>query len=123
MDKKKGYSYTYSAREQAEVKRIRDKYTEQREDKMQQLIRLDASVTKKGTVISVMFGILGTLVMGTGMSCIMVWGDELFVSGIIIGIIGVMLICIAYPAYVIVTKKEKQRLASKIVQLADELLK
>ena len=42
-----GFSYTYSAKEQAELKRIREKYTEttETEDKLTRLRRLDASVT------------------------------------------------------------------------------
>ena len=43
-----GFSYTYSAKEQAELKRIRDKYTPptEPEDKLERLRRLDAEVTK-----------------------------------------------------------------------------
>ena len=42
-----GFQYTYSAKEQTELKRIRDKYTAptEVEDKMARLRRLDASVT------------------------------------------------------------------------------
>ena len=40
-----GFSYTYSAGEQAEIKKIRDKYTAptEKEDKMARLRRLDAT--------------------------------------------------------------------------------
>ena len=55
----KGFQYTYSAREQAELKRIREKYAppSEVEDKMKRLRRLDASVTQKAQVVSLMFGI------------------------------------------------------------------
>ena len=45
-NKNNGFQYTYSAKEQAELKRIRDKYTAptESEDKMARLRRLDASV-------------------------------------------------------------------------------
>ena len=42
-----GFQYTYSAREQAEIKRIRSKYTPKEESKLEQLRRLDASAAKK----------------------------------------------------------------------------
>ncbi len=123
MDKEKRYSYTYSAKQQAEVKRIRDKYTEQGEDKMQRLIRLDASATKKGTAISLILGTAGALIMGAGMSCIMIWSSELFIPGIVTGVIGMGLICSAYPVYSAVTKKERKRIAPEILKLTEELLK
>ena len=59
----KGFQYTYSAREQAELKRIREKYTPstEAEDKMERLRRLDASVTQKAQTIALIFGIIGAL--------------------------------------------------------------
>lgn len=38
---------------------------------MEELKRLDAKVSQKATVVSLILGIVGTLVMGTGMSFIM----------------------------------------------------
>jgi len=38
-----GFQYTYSAKEQAEIKNIRSKYIPKEENKMEQLRRLDAS--------------------------------------------------------------------------------
>ena len=63
-----GFQYTYSAKEQAELKRIRDKYTAptEAEDKMARLRRLDASVTKAAEATALVFGVLGTLILGFG---------------------------------------------------------
>ena len=80
------FRYTYSAKEQEELKRIRQKYAPPEEDKMEQLRRLDRSVTEKGTVISIVLGVLGTLILGLGMSCALVWQGMLFLPGIIIGL-------------------------------------
>ena len=85
----KSFSYTYSANQQNEVKRIRDKYIIKEADKMEQLRRLDQSVTQKALMYSLIVGVIGALVMGMGMSCIMVWKGVMFIPGIIIGIIGV----------------------------------
>ena len=66
------FTYTYSAREQAEIKRIRNKYTApESEDKMTRLRRLDASVTQTAQVVALVFGILGSLILGFGMSLCM----------------------------------------------------
>ena len=88
--------------------------------------RLDASVTKKGTAISLILGILGSLILGIGMCMAMVFsqvGELVFVMGIIIGLVGIALVCVAYPVFIAVTAKEKERIAPEIVRLTDELLK
>ena len=122
MENKETFSYTYSAKEQEEIKKIREKYVPKEADKMEQLRRLDESVTRKGTVISLVVGIIGTLILGTGMSMCMVW-TEFFVSGIIVGITGIAAVSLAYPIYSYVTKKEREKIAPEIIRLTDELMK
>ena len=122
-DNNETFSYTYSAEQQEEVKRIRQKYAPEEESKLEQLRRLDRSVTQKGTVVSLIVGIIGTLVMGVGMCCTMVWTDTLFVQGIIIGIVGILLLTLAYPLYSRITKKQREKLAPEILRLTDELIK
>lgn len=117
------FQYTYSAKQQEEIKNIRKKYMAPEEDKLEQLRRLDSSVTRKGTVVSLAVGILGALIMGVGMCCTMVWMGVWFVPGIIIGIIGITLVCCAYPLYCRITKMERERIAPEIIRLTDELMK
>lgn len=119
----KGFNYTYSAKEQEEVKNIRKKYMPQEEDKMQLLRRLDESVNQKASVISLVIGIIGALIMGIGMSCCMVWAGVLFIPGIIIGVIGIVIVCLAYPIYNKTLKKEREKIAPEIIRLTDELMK
>ncbi|MEE1318925.1 MAG: hypothetical protein UHD05_05380 [Ruminococcus sp.] len=117
------FNYTYSAKQQEEVKRIRDKYLPKKEDKMEQLRRLDKSVTKKGIMISLIVGIIGALILGVGMCCTLVWEENMFVPGIFIGIVGIVLVSIAYPLYAHITKKEQEKIAPEIMRLTDELMK
>ena len=129
----KGFQYTYSAKEQAELKRIRDKYTAptEAEDKMERLRRLDASVTRKAKVVSSVFGVVGALILGTGMSLCMtdlaeilgLPGDMAMFIGIPIGLIGGILAALAYPIYNVIVKLERERIAPEIIRLADELMK
>ena len=124
MENKNGnekFSYSYSAREQEELKRIRQKYMSPTEDKMAQLRRLDASVTRKGTAVSLIVGIVGSLVMGLGMSFVMVW--EMMLLGIPVGLVGIGLVAAAYPLYVHITKRERERITPEILRLTDELMK
>ena len=129
----KGFQYTYSAKEQAELKRIREKYTPptETEDKMARLRRLDASVTNTAQAVSLVFGIIGALILGIGMSlCMTEFGEILgshrdmaMVIGIIIGVVGGVLASLAYPIYNAIVKAKRKKLAPEIIRLADELMK
>lgn len=128
---KDSFHYTYSAAEQEEVKKILQKYQPKEETKMDQLRRLDAGVEKKATAYSVGMGIIGALLFGTGMSFITTdLGTKLgFVPklnmaiGIIVGIMGMVGMCLAYPVYNHVVKKEREKIAPKILELTKELMK
>ena len=125
MNEKKKYSYSYSAAENKEIKRIREKYTEpdERETKLEQLRRLDESVNKSAMAVALTIGILGALILGFGMSCVMVWTDKMFVPGIVIGLIGLILTVLAYPIYKIKAEKKRKEIAPLILKLTDELIK
>jgi len=130
---KETFNYTYSAKEQEEIKAIRKKYAapEQAEDKMAQLRRLDAAVTQKATSVSLVFGVIGTLILGMGMSLAMtdigkmvgLAGGMAMLIGILIGIVGIVLVCLAYPIYNAIIKKERKKIAPEIIRLTDELMK
>ena len=129
----KGFRYTYSAREQAELKRIREKYTlsTEAEDKMERLRRLDAAVTRKAQVVALIFGIVGALILGMGMSLCMsdlaeilgAYKDMTLVIGIPIGLVGGVLAALAYPMYNFIVKRERKKVAPEIIRLTDELMK
>lgn len=118
-----GFSFTYSAKEQEELRKIRQKYAPSGEDKMEQLRRLDRSVTEKGTMASIIIGVIGALILGVGMCCTMVWQGVWFIPGVIIGLIGIAVVAAAYPIYSYVTKKEREKIAPEIIRLTDELMK
>ena len=128
-----GFQYTYSAKEQAELKRIRDKYTApaEVEDKMARLRRLDASVTNTAQAVALVFGIIGVLILGIGMSLIMtelaeylgLLGEVAMVIGIPVGVIGGVLASLAYPIYNAIVKAKRKKLAPEIIRLTDELMK
>lgn len=118
-----GFQYTYSAKEQAEIKRIRSKYTPKEENKMEQLQRLDASATQKATMYAIIVGVIGALILGAGMSCCLVWTDALLIPGIVIGVIGMAVLAVAWPLYNRTLKKERERIAPEILRLTDELMK
>ena len=117
------FKFTYSAKEQEEIKNIRKKYALPEEDKMEQLRKLDAGVTAKGTAAALIAGIAGSLLLGVGMCCCMVWQRVWFIPGIVIGIIGIAVLSAAYPLYNRIIRKERAKIAPEILRLTDELMK
>lgn len=115
------FEYRYSAKQQEEIEAIRRKYLPKEEDKMEQLRQMDKRVSHKGTIISIIIGMIGCLLLGIGMCCTMEWAGRWFVPGIIIGVIGIVMIALAYPLYERITKKERKKIAPLILKLADEL--
>ena len=128
MNEHDRFRFTYSAARQQEVERIRKKYLPQEEDKLSQLRRLDSLPGKKAKAWSLVLGILGSLIMGTGMSLAMTeigaaLGSLAMVIGIAVGIVGMVLVALAYPMYSYIINKERRRIAPQILQLTDELMK
>lgn len=115
------FEYTYSAKEQEEIEKIKRKYLPKEENKLETLRKLDRQVTQKGEVASLILGIVGCMIMGSGMSMCMVWTSTMLIPGIIIGIVGAIVMGAAYPMYKKITEKEKERLAPQILALTEEL--
>lgn len=126
-----GFSYTYSAIEQEEIRKIREKYQPKKEDDMSRLRKLDAKVTQKATISSLVIGIIGALIMGTGMSLVMtdlgkifgMQGNSSIAIGVIAGVLGMILAGAAYPTYCKVLKKEREKAAPEILRISEELIK
>ena len=124
------FQFTYSAVQRTEVERIRSKYMPQETDKLEQLRRLDRGVTRKAQNWAIALGILGTLILGTGMSLIMtelgaILGMSVELSmavGVPVGLVGLVLVALAYPVYDRVLKKERRRIAPEILRLSEELM-
>lgn len=131
MEQNRNFDFTYSAAQQQEIENIRSKYLpkeEQEEDKMQTLRRLHNSAGQKALRWAIIWGTIGTLIMGTGMSLVMTELGALFgkfglVIGIAIGLVGIVLVALAYPLYNHILKKERARIAPQILRLSEELLK
>ena len=126
------FIYTYSAKDQSEIDRIRQKYeTNPVDEKLQRLHNLDASVHNSATAASIAVGTIGSLIMGFGMSMCMtdmgrILGDHRDLAmtvGILIGLVGGALAGLAYPLYSLILRRERKRIAPEILRLTDELMK
>ena len=128
MENKDSFSFTYSAQQQKEVEAIRKNYLPREETKIEQLRRLHAIPTQKAQAASIAAGVIGALIMGSGMSLAMtdigaVLGKFAMVIGIAVGLAGIALVTLAYPIYNHTLKKEREKIAPEILHLSDELLK
>lgn len=132
MDNKENtFRYTYSSKEYDEVAAIRKKYLPQEENKLDRLRRLHRSATKKAQVWALSLGVVGSLILGAGMSlCMSELGSALGLTeqiavliGTAAGLVGILLVALAYPAYNGVLKKQRQKIAPEILRLTEELMK
>ena len=132
-DEDKGFNYTYSTKQRDEVIAIRKKYAPSEPedvDNITLLRNIDSEVTRKATVRALITGVIGALLMGTGMSVLMTdlsshMGLDPGISlliGIAIGMLGLVIMCITYPLYIRILERERARVADEVIRLSDELL-
>ncbi|AIQ46508.1 hypothetical protein R70723_11990 [Paenibacillus sp. FSL R7-0273] len=114
------FSFTYSAKQQEEIRSIRQKYLPREADKMEQLRRLDKRAERSGTLLSIIVGVTGSMLLGLGLACILRWKD-FFISGVMVGVVGLIGVALAYPVFLIRTQQERKKLAPEIMKLIDEL--
>ena len=124
MDNKE-FNYTYSSLSQAEkkqVENIKRQYgaAAQKDGDLDELLRLDKQVKTIPKTIATIVGVVGTLVLGSGMSIVMVW--ENVVVGSIIGAIGVLACIVAPLLHKVIFSNLKNKYSSQIIKLSDRLL-
>lgn len=124
MDNKE-FKYTYSSLSQAEkkqVENIKRQYgaASQKEGDLDELLKLDKKVKTIPKTIATIVGVVGTLVLGLGMSIVMVW--ENVVVGSIIGAVGVLACIVAPLLHKVIFSNLKNKYSSQIIKLSDRLL-
>lgn len=126
------FEFRYSANEHkkrnSEIERIRNQYLpkeekkaeNQPEDKLERLKKLDEKAKLPALAVSLGVGIGGTLILGWGMS--MCLAMDMMVLGILIGVLGMIILGLAYPAHQYLLEKGKEKYREEIVELSRELL-
>ena len=95
---------------------------------MERLRSLDRRATQRAQSLAIAIGVIGALILGTGMSLAMTdlagaLGTTAMVLGIAVGLVGIVLVALAWPVYLRRLKKERERIAPEILRLSDELMK
>lgn len=113
-------NYTPNAQDQKKAENIRRSYISREESKIEQLKALDGKVKAPGRITGIVLGVVGALVMGAGMSFVTVWDN--MVTGLALGIPGLVVAAAAYPIYSAITNRRRQKYADKIIALSDEVI-
>lgn len=107
------------------AEQIANEYAPKDTSKVVALRKLDAKAKLPATIFTYSFGILSSLIFGTGMClCMKVIGSgttAMFVLGIIVGVLGLLGIVLNYPVYKKLLAQGKQKYAYEIMELAEEI--
>ena len=115
------------------VQKIRTQYTEKENAQLDTLKALDKKVKKPANIFAYTFGVIGSLVLGSGMSLAMnviepstyfgiTISENMMLPGIIIGMLGIVMVSINYPIYKRILNSRRNKYAGKIIALSDEIL-
>jgi len=110
------------------VQKIRSQYTEKESTKLDELKELDKKVKAPVNAFAYVFGSIGAIIMGSGMSLVMTdLGDKLgmgdaMIPGVVIGVIGLVLALVNYPMYKKMLSSRKEKFAEQIIKLSDKLM-
>ena len=111
------------------VQKIRTQYTEKEHTQLDALKELDKKVKRPVNVFAYVFGSIGAIVMGCGMSLVMTdIGSVIGITspmfpGIIIGIVGLVMVLINYPIYKKMLNSRKKKYADEVIKLSDSIMK
>ena len=110
------------------VQKIRTQYTEKEHSSLDELKELDLKVKRPANVFAYIFGSIGAIIMGTGMSLVMtdigatVGISDPMIPGIVIGVVGMLMAIINYPIYKGILGSRRKKYADKIIELSDKIM-
>ena len=117
------FTYNYSAKQQSEIERIREKYLPKEESKLDMLRRLDKKAQSAGMIPSLCIGVVGCLIFGIGMC----FGLDVFsgadILTLVFMLIGTLVMLPAYGIYKRISEKTRAELTPEILRLSEEITK
>ena len=107
------------------AERIASEYAPKEDRKIVALMKLNRKAKQGAEIFAYTFGIVCSLILGTGMSFAMgVIGDKTLITmiiGIIVGVVGIFGVSINYFIYKRILEKGKNKYGSDIIRLAKEI--
>ena len=104
------------------AEKIRASYLPQEQTKLEKLRKLDKQVKLPATMFAYIFGIVGALVLGTGMCLAMKVIGNIVWLGVVVGLIGIAMVSANYLIYKAILNSRKKKYGNQIIQLSDEIL-
>lgn len=111
------------------VQKIRTQYTEKEHTQLDELMALDSTVRRPAVIFAYVFGVLGAMIMGVGMSLVMTeLGETLGLSsslpiGVVIGVVGLLMVLVNYPIYKRILSSRRRQYADRIIAVSDKIMK
>lgn len=107
------------------AEQIANEYARKDTSKVIALRKLDTRVKLPSAIFAYSVGIVSSLIFGTGMCFAMGQiGSKTtgsFMLGIVIGVLGMIGVCINYPIYRRILENRKKKYAFEIIELAKEI--
>ena len=107
------------------VQKIRTQYVEKEHTQLDELKKLDGKVKKPANIFSYVFGSIGALIMGSGMSLIMTdIGTTVGIEKPMFpSIVGMLMAIVNYPIYKGILDSRRKKYANKIIAISDKIMK
>lgn len=110
------------------VQKIRTEYTEKEHTQLDELKALDTKVKRPANIFAYIFGSIGAVIMGSGMSLVMtdigsmIGVNDAMVPGIVIGIAGLVITIMNYPIYKRVLASRRKKYADQIMKISEAIM-
>ena len=110
------------------AQKIRTQYVEKESNELDALRLLDAEVKRPANRFAYIFGSIGAIVMGAGMSLVMtdigatIGMENTMLPGILVGIAGLAMTLANYPIFKKILEKRKKKYSDKIIALSDNII-
>ena len=119
------FSYTYSAGVNSEINAIKQKYmpkqTDDREEALKRLRRLDSSCERSAQITALSVGVIGTLLFGLGLTFCLEWSN--LILGILLMLLGAVTAAPAKLIYDRILRRNREKAAPEIFRLTELLEK
>ena len=110
------------------AQKIRAQYMEKSDTELDMLRKLDGKVKRPANIFAYVFGSIGAIIMGAGMSLVMTDIGAMLsltntmVPGIVIGAAGLIMALLNYPIYKRILKAGKNKYGTEILALSDKII-
>ena len=104
------------------AQKLHTEYSEQKSSEVDKLCALDKKVKVPVNVLAYTIGVIGALILGTGMCLVMKVIGDLMALGIVIGVLGIAIVSVNYPIYKLFLKSRKDKYSKEIIELSEQIL-